>query len=396
GIPQIQYENVGLNIDMTPIVTSDEVQMKMKIDSTSIDGSTSTLTPTFNQTTMQAVAKIRDGQTTMIAGISQNTQSKNVKGLPLIGLIPVLGRFFTTPDNQNNQSDVVITVTPHILRSTEVTQDDHLTLDVGPEQNPRRQLTIEQILYMADREQAQQNPVASKESPAPLGLAPPVKPVGIVGPIQPQPGVFVTPDGAGVAVMPVPTEVSSATVNTTAATGANNNNKPAPAAKTVKTSTQATKPVDDDDDDDDDTTAANKPNSPVQVIVRASPVATKGQQLAAAVIVNGDAMVTGATVALTYDPNIFEVKGVRNGGMLSAGGLDVEPQFAADSGVLNVTLQRPDGAAGIAARGQLLYVILEVKGKGKTTLGLGELTSFRTQSGQPVPVNLQGATIDVK
>src|SRR5262249_16131494 len=63
GIPQIQYENVGLNIDMTPVVTSDEVQMKMKIDSTSIDGSTSTLTPTFNQTTMSAVAKIRDGQT---------------------------------------------------------------------------------------------------------------------------------------------------------------------------------------------------------------------------------------------------------------------------------------------------------------------------------------------
>src|SRR5262249_53836131 len=83
GIPQIQYENVGLNIDMTPTVTTDEVQMKMKIDSTSIDGSTSTLTPTFNQTTMSAVAKIRDGQTTMIAGISQNTQSKNVKGLPL-------------------------------------------------------------------------------------------------------------------------------------------------------------------------------------------------------------------------------------------------------------------------------------------------------------------------
>src|SRR5262249_48308829 len=330
GIPQIQYENVGLNIDMTPTVTTDEVQMKMKIDSTSIDGSTSTLTPTFNQTTMSAVAKIRDGQTTMIAGISQNTQSKNVKGLPLIGLIPILGRFFTTPDNQNNQSDVVITVTPHILRSAEVTTDDHLTLDVGPEQNPRRQLTIEQILYMADREQAQKNPAAGKEAAAPLTLSPPAKPVGIVTPaIQPQPGVFVSPDGSGVAVMPVPTEVST---SATPANGANGNNKPGPAPKTVKTSTQTTKPVDeDDDDDDDDATAANKPNSPVQVIVRASPVATKGQQLAAAVLVNGDAMVTGATVALTYDPNVFEVKGVRDGGMMRAGGVDAEPQFTADA-----------------------------------------------------------------
>jgi len=186
-------------------------------------------------------------------------------------------------------------------------------------------------------------------------------------------------------------------VSTTPAAANGTSSKPNPAPKTVKTSTQASKPVDEDDDDDEeDTTAANKPNAPVQVIIRASPVATKGQQLAAAVIASGDAMVTGATVALTYDPNIFEVKGVRNGGMLSAGGLDVEPQFSADSGVLNVTLQRPDGAAGIAARGQLLYVILEVKGKGKTSLGLGELTSFRTQSGQPVPINVQGATIDVR
>jgi len=397
GIPQIQYENVGLNIDMTPTVTSDEVQMKMKIDSTSIDGSTSTLTPTFNQTTMSAVAKIRDGQTTMIAGISQNTQSKNVKGLPLIGLIPILGRFFTTPDNQNNQSDVVITVTPHILRSAEVTGNDQLTMDIGPEQNPRRQLTIEQILYRADRELAQQNPVAAgKESPDPLTLSPPVKAVGIVtAPYQPSPGVFVAPDGSGVAVMPVPTEVTS--TGPSAAPANASTNKPAVPVKTVKTSaqSQSAKPVDDDDDDDDDA-STNKANGPVQVIIRASPVATKGQQLAAAVIINGDAVVTGANVALTYDPNIFEVKGVRNGGMLNAGGVDVEPQFSADSGVLNVTLQRPDGAAGIPARGQLLYVILEVKGKGKTTLGLGELTSFRTASGSPVPVSLQGAVVDVK
>jgi general secretion pathway protein D len=396
GIPQIQYENVGLNIDMTPTVTSDEVQMKMKIDSTSIvGGTTNGLTPTFNQTTMSSVAKIRDGQTTMIAGISQNTQSKGAKGLPLIGLIPILGRFFTTPDNQNNQSDVVITVTPHILRGNDITESDqHLTMDVGPDQNQgRRQLTIEQILYMADHEQAQQNPVAAgKETPIPLAASQPTGPSGIVTPPQPSPGRFVSTEGPGVGVMPVPTEVNR---TTPAANGLAN--RPGPSAKTVKTSTQTAKPVDDDDDDDEDAAAANKANNnPVQVIIRASPVATKGQQLAAALIASGDAIVTGANIALTYDPNIFEVKAVRNGGMLSAGGVEVEPQFSADGGVLNVTLQRPDGAAGLPARGQLLYVILEVKGKGKTTLGLGELTSFRTASGQPVPVNLQGAQVEVK
>src|SRR6185436_6818567 len=48
GYPQIQYENVGLNIDMKPNVYEDEVQLKMKIDSSSVDSSINPLTPTFN------------------------------------------------------------------------------------------------------------------------------------------------------------------------------------------------------------------------------------------------------------------------------------------------------------------------------------------------------------
>ena len=109
GIPQIQYENVGLNLDITPNVYEDDVQMKMKIESTSVDSSTGKFTPTFNQRTMTSVARVKDGQTTLVAGVSQNNQAKTVKGLPLIGLIPILGRFFATPETTDTQSDVVIT-----------------------------------------------------------------------------------------------------------------------------------------------------------------------------------------------------------------------------------------------------------------------------------------------
>ena len=112
GIPQIQYENVGLNIDMKPRVFEDEIEMKMKIDSTSLDRSTGTFTPSFNQRTMTTTARVRDGQTTLVAGVSQDDQATQVKGFPWIGLIPILGRFFATPTNVNRQSDVVITVTP--------------------------------------------------------------------------------------------------------------------------------------------------------------------------------------------------------------------------------------------------------------------------------------------
>jgi general secretion pathway protein D len=74
GIPQIQYETVGLNIEITPSVFEDEVDMKMKISTTSIDGSTGTLTPTFNQRQLASRARVKDGQQTLIAGVSSTLE----------------------------------------------------------------------------------------------------------------------------------------------------------------------------------------------------------------------------------------------------------------------------------------------------------------------------------
>ena len=202
AFPQIQYENVGLNIDITPNVYEDEVQMKMKIESSSVDNPNS-LTPIFSQKQMSSVARIKDGQTTLIAGVSQNNEAKSVRGLPLIGLIPILGRFFATPGTTNRQSDVIITVTPHILRRADIREEDHLAKASGDGINPNNQLKIDQILYMADIQDAEQNQVAVSGAPAP-----PVqenKPV--VQPPAPQPstGTIVNTSSPGVVVQPVPT-----------------------------------------------------------------------------------------------------------------------------------------------------------------------------------------------
>ncbi|HKV40987.1 MAG TPA: secretin N-terminal domain-containing protein [Blastocatellia bacterium] len=396
GIPQIQYEQVGLNIDMTPTVVSNEVQMKMKIESSSIDGSTSTLTPTFNQRTVSSVARIKDGQTTMIAGISQTNLSKDVKGIPLIGLVPILGRFFSTPNTTNTQSDVVMTVTPHILRNADITREDRLTRDVGPEQpTPKRQLTIEEILYLADHEvpdtgPGPRSPLAANDRDGPDGLAStkPIKSQTAVSPV----GVRLPPGASGdqngvVVVQPMPISGQGVGGGAKPATVVNQQ-KSTPAA-----ASGASKAADDDDDDDDDT---SKNTNPVQVMIRASPVATRGQQFIAAVIINGDAQIAGANLALTYDPNIFEVRGVRDGGMLRSGGVDSAMQFSTDGGILGVQLNRPPGTGGVPARGQLLYVIFEARGKGQTTIGISDQTAFTTPDGQNIPLRLQAAVVTVR
>lgn len=389
GIPQIQYENVGLNIDITPNVYEDDVQMKMKIESTSIDGSTSSLTPTFSQRQMSSVARVRDGQTTLVAGVSQSVESKNVRGIPFIGLIPILGRFFATPDTKNTQSDVIITVTPHILRRADITEQDHLARWAGDQQNSSNPLKIDQILYLADQEDAQPNQVAENPPPA----QPETKPQPVSAP-----PVIVNTSSPGVVVTPPPGQPQALKPNVikmqVPRPGVQVSN---PAAETPQVN-QSNKPLDDDDDDDDDETAAShQAATPLTVTVRpTSAIAAKGQDLYVAIFVNGNGDVSSAHITLTYDPSLLEVKGVRDSGMLSAGAR-AELQFTAEGGLLNIQMDRPQGTPAVPARGQLCVVFFTVKAPGQSPLVLNEQqTQFRNSSGQPVPIKVQSSQVEIR
>jgi general secretion pathway protein D len=400
GIPQIQYENVGLNIDITPNVFEDDVQMKMKVESTSVDGSTGKLTPTFNQRTMTSVARVKDGQTTLVAGVSQNIEGKVVKGLPLIGLIPILGRFFSTPETDNRQSDVIITVTPHILRRADITEEDHLARAAGDQQSATNQLRIDQILYLADQEDAQQTQVAAGAAPAaPAEVK--VQPVS-----SPPPAVTRTESPGVVVVAPPPTAQSQPNkpniIKTTVSRpGVPVGNAAAPnqgaTQPNAQSSTQPNRVLDDDDDDDDEPgTDQQKPMGPLAIYVRpTSAVAARGQDFYVAIFVNGNGEVANAHVSLTYDGSLLEVKGVRDSGMLSAGAR-AELQFSADNGQLNIQMDRPQGTPGVVARGQLCLIVFTVKGQGHSPLTLTDQSQFRNSGGQVLPITLHSSQVEVR
>ncbi|HEU4389957.1 MAG TPA: secretin N-terminal domain-containing protein, partial [Blastocatellia bacterium] len=385
GVDQIQYENVGLNIDMTPTVFDDEVQVKMKIESSGIGAGADTLTPTFTQRSLSSLARIKDGQTTMIAGVQQKTEHRGFKGLPLVGLMPILGRLFTVPAHDDNQSDVVITVTPHILRRADVREDDHLAYESGTGQNPSRQVSIEQILYLADLDDAQKSPVA-KAAPAAesggklLATSPEqgqMRPVSTTAPISqaPAPGVVVNPPNSAGNFQP--NTVQRRTVS-------------APGAAVPRE-------IDDDDDDDDDDTALPGNVRPITArVVSTVPAAVKGTQFLATIMLQGSTQISYANLALSYDPTILEVKQVKSAGLMNNGGLNVEPQFTAQAGMLNIVMERPSGSGGVPANGQLVYIIFDVKGQGQTSLALGEHTVFRSPTGQTVPARFQAAQLEAR
>ncbi|HKP73870.1 MAG TPA: secretin N-terminal domain-containing protein, partial [Pyrinomonadaceae bacterium] len=142
GYPVIQYQDTGLILKFTPQVFPNlDVQVKMEIESNDVIGGASNLTPTFSQRNVSGMARIPNNRTMMIASVMQDKHSDGRRGVPLLGLIPIFGRLFSTPTRNDVNSDIVITVTP----------DDLEQRKSGTLQSPVSE-SLEAMVVQADRE----------------------------------------------------------------------------------------------------------------------------------------------------------------------------------------------------------------------------------------------------
>jgi len=152
----IQYNDVGLNIDVTPKITNEGyVEIKMNLESSSVEASSSgdtvNLTPSFTQRTLNTVSRIQDGKTAIVAGVKQESKGDSRQGIPVLSMLPVLGRFITAPKQSSTMSDIIITVTPHIVRSAEIKAEDHLAHYSGGQTTPLT-LTVEEVVSRAQED----------------------------------------------------------------------------------------------------------------------------------------------------------------------------------------------------------------------------------------------------
>ncbi len=151
GFPVINYEPTGLTLKFTPQVFPNlDVQVKMSIESKDVFNPS--LTPTFIERTITGTARIQNNRTMMLVSLAQDKASNGRKGLPLIGLIPILGRLFSTPTRDNRETDIVIAVTPRVLRAPAVTPDDLKERPSGTLQTPT-QGSLEAMIIDAEREE---------------------------------------------------------------------------------------------------------------------------------------------------------------------------------------------------------------------------------------------------
>ncbi|HVB38666.1 MAG TPA: secretin N-terminal domain-containing protein [Vicinamibacterales bacterium] len=139
GTPQqpivsYNYENIGVNIDITPrIHHDDDVSLALKIDVSSISGTGYGGLPTFGNREINTVIRLKDGETSMLAGLIRDDERDVLEGVPGLSDLPIIGRLFAHTQKQNEQTDVILTLTPHIVRVLDLKASDLAPFRVGRE-----------------------------------------------------------------------------------------------------------------------------------------------------------------------------------------------------------------------------------------------------------------------
>jgi general secretion pathway protein D len=128
----INYEQVGLTLKFKPIVfPNQDVQVAMEIESKDVVAGGTADNPIFSERTIKGTARVQNNKTLLLASVAQNVESNGREGLPLLGLIPILGRLFTAPTKDNRQVDIVIAITPRVIRAPAILPEDEAERPTG-------------------------------------------------------------------------------------------------------------------------------------------------------------------------------------------------------------------------------------------------------------------------
>ena len=135
-VDSFEYENVGIKFTITPRVHhNNEISLEMDIDISAISAGASTTNPTFTTRTVKSKIRLRDGETNLLAGLVKEEEKISIQGIIGLSDIPVIGRLFSYESIDNSKSDIIITLTPHIVRSASISMADLRAIKIGPEVN---------------------------------------------------------------------------------------------------------------------------------------------------------------------------------------------------------------------------------------------------------------------
>ena len=138
-LTSFEYRAVGVNLLMTPRVTYDnEIILDLEVENSTlgpnIDVAGQPL-PTFGTRRVITTLRLRDGESNLLAGLLREEDRRSLRGFPGLLHLPIIRQLFSANDQSISSTDIVMLLTPRIVRTHELTQQDVNPIFIGTQQN---------------------------------------------------------------------------------------------------------------------------------------------------------------------------------------------------------------------------------------------------------------------
>jgi type II secretory pathway component GspD/PulD (secretin)/Flp pilus assembly protein TadD len=321
-LTSFSYRNVGVNVEVTPRVTYEgDISVELLLENGSLGKGLNVAgqqLPSFNTRKVVTKLRLRDGESNLLAGLLQEDERRSLRGFPTLLRLPVIKQLLSSNDNTIGQTDIIMLMTPRIVRTHELTQQDVNPIFVGTQQNLGLQgpppVIIQEVLVPAPAAAA--GPAAS---PAAAGQA---APPALGGPPAPAAPSTVTPGAAAPAATPAPGVAAA----------------PAGAQEVV-----------------------SPPSAEFRV----------GQgPYTLPISVTNATRLSSMSLTITFNPAVVRVRTVQEGSFMRSGGVQASFTNRADAsaGRVDIAIVRPGDSTGVAGTGLLAALVLDAIGPGPANL----------------------------
>jgi general secretion pathway protein D len=319
---QFNYQDVGVVLDLTPRINlGKEVSMHVSIeisnvvDHVDIGGISQ---PVIGQRKVEHDIRLREGESSIIGGLNQTQTTKTISGVPGLSSVPILKYLFSQENLQVSDQEILLVLTPHIVRVPEITDLNMKGIAAG----------TDQVIKLTYAPQADDRPalppVPSPAAPAPAPPRP--APAG-----TPVPGAPPAPQGAQApAALPNPQAAAPAAANTS------------------------------------ENLVPRLRFDPVEASVSAATRLTFNLAL------DNATDLFAAPLHISYNPKLLRLLDVRKGDLLSKDGQDIifSKTVQEDAGEISINLARFPGAGGVSGAGTLVTLEFQAVAPGKATVSV--------------------------
>jgi general secretion pathway protein D len=370
-----QYKDVGVKVEMTPRVTVEgDVILDITLEDNQLgaDKAVAGVTvPSFVQRTVTTRLRLRDGESNLLAGLIQEREQSSVSGFPGAIHLPFFKQVFSQNATTNDQVEIVMLLTPHIVRTQELTENDLKPIYIGSQQNlgvggPPPLIAAPPPLEPPPAPPAAAAPGAPGQPGAPTVMrGPGGTPVTVAPPpgSTPVPGTVLVPPPAPTTTPPPAEPVAPPATPTPAAPA-----PPGTAPPATTPQTPATTPPGQPTTPPESTTSSGIGQAQIIVSPSGTTFRVGGGPYVVPISISGATRLSTITLTITFDATKLRVRTVQEGSFMRAGGVNVTFGQQVSGNRIDITLTRAADATGASGTGLVAAILFDAIAPGEAAI----------------------------